>query len=306
MKAILDLIDQGRYAEALRILLKMDGQYLYKFYCLFELEKYDEIVFLYNEKKNYLHDDQDDIIGYYIIALMKIKDYATAIDCVNAELDMLSLDDPRYLYYKDILINLYNMVAQDNKQAVKSNLDYHKVKYYLLSTDYSFQESIINQLTYIDVSEYLDIFSEYFKGHYSSYLKTQLLFLLIKNKCPETFHVFKNGLEYEIVPSLQDLDDFESLLDTCVDVYSSRIADVAYLESCVDTFVEYANIVYPALIDENDLMYTLAIIEAYVYFLSDEELLEQFEDYYDYDMLMIEQGVAELNIIFSEEEKYRL
>ncbi|MDR1782261.1 MAG: hypothetical protein LBR40_04595 [Bacilli bacterium] len=304
MKDIIKLIDEANYEEALHRLLKMEGQYLYKFYCLFELKKFDEIVFLYNEKKNHFKDNRDEIMGYYIIALMKSKNYFTAIDVVNQELDLLSLEDSKYDYYKNILLTLYNLVASENKHAIKHNLDYEKVKYYLLNDDYTYQENMINQLSVIDIDEYIPIFKEYFVSKYSSYLKSELLLLLINKKCDETFLIFKNNLEYEVVPSLLDIEDFENILCTCVDIYSNRITSSDYLENCIDVFTKYSYLLYPTLIEEDDLMYRLAVVEAYVYFLSDEELLEQFEEFYGYDMLLIEAGIEELNLIFSEEDKY--
>ncbi|MDR3215246.1 MAG: hypothetical protein LBT75_03090 [Bacilli bacterium] len=306
MKIVIDLINKGDYQEALHLLLQMEGEYLYKFHCLFELEKYDEIIFLFDEKQKLIDHNYDEIIGYYILALIKLKRYSLAIDIINNELDKLNIDDIKYDNYRNLLVSIYDKATFENKNSIKKLLNKEKVAYYLLNDSYAFQVNIIDQLALIDVIDYLDIIKEYLSNDYSSILKAQLLMILVKQKITEEITVNKNGMEFIIYPHLLDLEDFDNIVCSAIDIFTARINNDDFLELCINLFVEYSYIIYPNIVDENDLFYILASIESYIYSLNDEELLDDFEECYGYDMLLISDGLIELSNLFNIEEQYKL
>ncbi|MDL2211499.1 hypothetical protein LJB88_01335 [Erysipelotrichaceae bacterium OttesenSCG-928-M19] len=307
MEEIYKLIDERKYDEALKKLLVLPDNYLLKAQCLYELERYNELVSFFEQINEMIENDYFEVLGYYILALIKLEDYDKALNMINDELAMPYVQEDYY----EVLNNLYDdVLAQKQAFLVDNNaydirLDDETIEHILLDHDnYDEQLDVIMRLEDYNIRKLLPIIETFLVNDNSLVLKTFILELLVKQQINEAVLVNKNGFEYEFLPNanllvFQDLNYLK--IRDLLEVHLAK--QPSFLEMCYDILDLVVYIIYPEIISEDET-YLAALIEYYVFSLNSEELMTDFTRYYQIDLSFVESNLSELINILESEEKY--
>lgn len=111
------LFSEEKYQDALKILLTMDKEYLMKVVCLYELEQYRELKSFFEDIVDKIDEDYYEILGYYILSLIKLDDFDKALDTLNEELSLPYIQSD----YLEVLNALYDDVLAYKKAYLAEN-----------------------------------------------------------------------------------------------------------------------------------------------------------------------------------------
>lgn len=301
------LIKEEKYEEALKELLTLEGNYLKKTQCLYEMDKHNELVSFFEGISDKIENDYFEILGYYILSLLELEEFDKAISLLNEELSMPYIQEP----YDSVLNQLYDdVVTRKALYLSQSGLDRphlheHDVHDVLLHGDDFFQQlSVINNLDQFNIRNILEDLESFLENSKkSSILKTFVLETLIKQQISNVVVVVKNGYEYEYLPLANQLVfENHNYLATRNILEDHLAKNPSFLEMAIDVLDTLVYIIYPEVIDEDETRLYAAAIEYYVYSLNMEDVEEDFYQIYEFDEKLIEQEVDNIAKLLESEE----
>lgn len=306
MDKINELIESENYQEALKLLLQLEGYYLEKIQCLFELEKYDELLSFYESIKNSLEDDYYEIFGYVINSLINKEEFDSALDLLNEELSMPYIPQN----YEHIINDLYDdVVALKQVHLTKNNAyklyDENNVKEILQhDNDYFNLFEIVNDLHRYNIRNLVESIQIFLKRNVSSILKSMVLEEYLNQEISQTLIVEKNNLEFEYLASSNTYVENDENYQKTIDILVDRLDKTpSFLEMALSIIYSYAYIIYPLTIDEDEILYLALIIEYYILTLNMENVDINYEDL-GFSESMIEEGYEWLENILKIESEY--
>ncbi|WP_423364558.1 hypothetical protein [Mycoplasma sp. P36-A1] len=297
MDEISKLITQEKYEEALKKLLIMDGNYLQKTQCLYEMKKYDELKSFFESISDKIEKEYYEILGFYILSLLELEEFDKALSVLNEELSMPYIESP----YDVVLDNLYDDVIArkrlflSDKGLENIHIHEHDVKEVLLDgDDFDTQLQLIlnlDKLNIRNIFEELSLFLE--NQNKNSILKSFILELLIKQQISDEVIINKNGLEYAFLPMANQLVlDNHNYLITKNNIEDRLEKNPSFLQMALDVLDMTAYLIYPQLIDSEETKLYAAAIEYYVYSLNMEEIDNSLYSYYDLNEKIVEGMVS--------------
>lgn len=310
MDEIKALIQEEDYELALKKLLLLDGEYLLKTQCLFELNKDEQLITFFEQIVDKIENDYFEILGYYILSLLNVEEYDRALTTLNEELSMPYIEDN----YEQVLNNLYDeVVAQKQEYLIEQGvynkeLTEEKIADILTNeADYNELLTVVMKLNDFNIRKILDVLDSFLQEDRSPILKTFILEVMIKQQISSTLLVVKDNLEYEFIPIANQLV-FQNLnYIRTRDLLEDHLAKVpSYLAMANDILDMVAYILYPNEIDIDEVNFYAAMIEYYIYSLNSDELEKDFEEYYQLDIELIVASVDILINILKLEEKFSL
>ncbi|MDF9867184.1 tetratricopeptide (TPR) repeat protein [Bacilli bacterium PM5-3] len=307
MEEIKKLIVDEKYEDALKKLLVLEGQYLSKIQCLYELKKYNELVIFFEQIVDSIEDDYFEILGYYILSLIEQEEFDKALSILNEELSMPYIQDN----YEEVLNNLYDdVVAKKQAYLIESGvynqtITEEDIVEVLFENNYDEQLSILMKLDDYNVRKIKDDLEKYLLSEKSPVLKTFILEVFIKQQISDVILVNKHGYEYEFMASanqlvFQDINYLKTrnLLEEHLAKFPS------YLVMALDILDLFVYIIYPQTIDVDEINSYAALIEYYIFSLNIDELVADFEEFYNVDTSDIINRVDFLIEMLESEEKY--
>lgn len=309
MEEIKKLIADEKYDEALKKLLLLEGEYLLKVQCLYELEKYLELTTFFEQVADKIEDNYFEILGFYVLALIELEEFDKALMILNEELSMPYIQDN----YEEVLNNLYDdVLARKQAYLIESGvynvkLSEEEIVETLLGDDSSYDDklTVIMELGDYNIRSFLNELEIFLQRDNSPVLKTFVLELMVKQQISDVLLVYKNDLEYEFMPNANQLVFQDVNYLAARDLLEDHLAKIpSYLNMCLDVLDMLVYIIYPQVIDYDEIKYYSALIEYYVFSLNSDDLATDFESYYEVDLKEIINNVDILISLLDTEEKY--
>lgn len=279
------LMAEQKYAEALKLLLNEEKQYLLKIQCLYELKKYEELNNYFTEIKDHIEEDYYEILGMHILALMERHEYDEAIRLLNDELSMPYVESN----YLEVMNDLYDEIVARKQTYLIENDMYNdalteKSIEDTLSNESDF-DTILNVIMRLDdfnIRNIMDSIKTFLVDEErNSILKSFILELLIKQQINEVVLVKKNNYEYEFMPLANDMVKQNHNYLKVNQMLSDHLdKNPTLLNMCLDVLDLVAYSIYPEVIDEEEVNLYAGMIEYYVHSLNYEDLPDDFEEYY--------------------------
>lgn len=277
-----NLIKEEKYEEALKILLTQEKEYLKKVICLYESEKYRELKSFFEDIVDKIEEDYYEILGYYILSLIKLDDFDKALDTLNEELSLPYIQSD----YLEVLNSLYDDVLGYKKAYLAEHhhhdLNENEIANILENTnDYNILLQAISSLNKINVRNILSSIEKFLLSDNSPILKSFVLEVLTNQQVSECLLVNKNNLEIEVMPIANQLvfDNHNYLL--ALEILNERFEkNPSYLEMAIDILNSYSYIIYPQTIGEDEVKFLCASIEYYLLTLNFEDMDKDFETFY--------------------------
>lgn len=298
-KQVLKLIDEQKYEEALKILLKEDKYYLLKIQCLYELKKYEDLNNYFNEIKDHIEEDYYEILGFHLLALMERHEYDEAINLLNEELAMPYVESD----YLEVMNDLYDeIVAQKQMYLIEhdmynDSLTEEDIKDVLKNeTDFDAILNVIMRLDDFNIRNIMTSIKAFLVDETrSSVLKSFILELLIKQQINEVVLVKKNNYEYEFMPLANELVKQNHHYIQTSQLLSAHLdKKPSLLNMCLDVLDLVAYSIYPQTIDEKEVNLYAGTIEYYVHSLNYEPLPDDFSEYYHISEAKVSDNVNNL------------
>lgn len=308
MEEIKQLIAEGEYESALKKLLLLDKEYLFKIQCLYELGKHQELIVFFEQIVDKIENDYFEILGFYILSLIELEEYDKSLSVLNEELSMPYIEAD----YQNVLNTLYDdVVAKKQAYLIESGaydkaLTEEKIADILTNEgDYNELLNVIMKLDEFNIRKILTTLDTFLQEEQSPILKTFVLEVMIKQQISDTVLVIKDNLEYEFMPIANQLV-FQNLnYITTRNLLNDHLAKFpSYLNMAMDILDMFVYIIYPNEIDVDESSFYAAMIEYYIFSLNIEELQEDFEEFYGVNTQSIINGVDVLINVLESEEKY--
>ncbi|MEG0284241.1 MAG: hypothetical protein RR543_05240 [Erysipelotrichales bacterium] len=305
---IKDLMSDSKHDEALRLLLQTEKNYLLKVQCLYELNKYEQLNSFFEEVVDKIEEDYFEILGFYVLSLIETKRFDTALNILNEELSMPYIE----MDYQEIINSLYDdVVAQKQIYLIEegvyeTNLKEEDVAKILESEeDYTELLNTIMKLDDFNIRKLLSSIAIFLKNDNSPILKTFILEVLIRQQINEDFEVIKNNDLIMFTPVASDLVISDLNYIKTVQLLEDHLAkQPSYLSMALDVLMSYAYILYPHLIEEEQINLVAATIEYYILSLNYEDIDGEFEEYYHVSEDAIESSTQKLIEILKDEERF--
>jgi len=302
------LIQEGKYEEALKLLLSREGHYLEKTQCLYEMGKYEENILFFEGIVDLIEEDYNEIFGYYILSLKEVHAYDKALDAINEELSMPYIQEPYY----STLNMLYESILQEKKAYLIENnlstisLNNEQVKEVLTSdSDFELAFQVIQQLDSMNIRSIINEIEVFLQNkNVSNILKSFVLEMLISQQISESVILVKNDLEYEFTPIANEMVLQNHAYLVTSELLNDHLAkQPSFLEMASEVLDTIAYIIYPETIEEGEEKMYAAAIEYYVYTLNYEDLADDFETYYDCDVASIEKFESYISQLLTSEKE---
>jgi len=234
------------------------------------------IIYSYLQKANelYINKDYDNALifladclaksdkYYYECTLLKAKclqgknNLESALKILEEELSMPYIPTP----FNDQFEELYDEIRKSMQASKKGyspfdGLDDDELQEKILKTsDESTLILLINQLDRRNIRMFMKEVKSLLISS-SSFIKTLLLEILMKQGINEEVKVIKNDLEYTLIPSslspVIDQEFMEKIMDK---LYELNINKNAFIdEICQENLIRYIADIYPLTIDDNEL-----------------------------------------------------
>lgn len=308
MDDIKKLIADEKYDDALKKLLLIEGEYLLKIQCLYELQKYTELVTFFEQVVDKIENNYFEILGFYILSLIELEEFDRALMTLNEELSMPYIQDN----YEEVLNNLYDdVLAKKQAFLVESGVyniklsDEEIIEVLLGDSEYEDKLNVVMQLEDYNIRAILSELETFLQSDNSPVLKTFILELMIKQQISDVILIYKNDLEFEYLPNANQLVFQDINYHATKDLLEDHLAKYpSYLNMCLDVLDMLVYIIYPQVIDYDETNYYAALIEYYVFSLNIDDLSDDFESYYTVDLKEIISNVDMLIALLESEEKY--
>jgi len=307
MDEMKELIVNEKYEEALKKLLLLDGEYLLKTQCLYELNRHSELVAFFEQVSDKIENDYFEILGFYILSLIELNEFDKALNILNEELSMPYIQDNFEIVlntlYDDVLAKKQVYLLESGVYDVR--LSEEEISTVLKESDYDDQLAVLMKLDDYNIRKLLNDLEWYLQADKSPVLKTFVLETLVKQQISNVVIVNKNNYEYEFMPTANQLvfQDINYLKTR--DLLTAHLEkQPSYLAMTLDVLDMLAYIIYPQVIDEDETNFYAALIEYYVISLNIDDLADDFNDFYQIEVQNVIDRVDYLIDLLESEEKY--
>lgn len=303
MENITELMYEKKYPEALKLLLEIEKEYFLKIQCLFEMEKYAEVVTFFNDIKDSIEDDYFEILGYYVLSCIETNNFDEALNILNDEMTVPYVQQD----YLNVLNGLYDQViSQKQMYLIENNMyDDHlnnNIAIDILENEDDFDEllNVITRLDTLNVRQLLPNIQKFLLDDKPDILKTFILEILIKQQINEDIQVYKDGLTIDFNPYLNEFVKQGIEYIKVANILEERYdRNPSLLQMSLDVLDLYAYYTYPITIDDSEINDIASKIEFYVCSLNFEDLADDFYIYYHLDEDIFNQNIDEFTNLMS-------
>lgn len=273
------MIDFGGFMEDILGCLD-ENELLGKFQKLYDEGQYDSCVTYIERKLSAFSNKFYDIMVIYLNSLINIGEREKALKLVKEELSMPYIP----MNFEDKFLEIYKEVAYIEKEGKDYNLSRDKIEEILLvEEDKNLIILAIVELCKLNIREFFDCISEFFKRDVKNIYKVMLIDALRGQGVNNEFVLINNGIEYNIIPSnCENVLESENYLEISK-ILENKIGhkEMNLYSNALENLMLYLSDMYPNNVEESDYMAIACSIQYYVSQMYDESLkIEYFSSIY--------------------------
>ena len=258
MEEILDCLDEDVLLE--------------KFKCLFDNGDYLNCVTYIEKKLSAFSNKFYDIMIIYLHSLINTNQKEKALKLVKEELSMPYIP----MNFENEFIEIYKEVAYIEKEGKEYNLSRDKIEEILcVEEDKNLIILAIVELCKLNIRDFYDCISEFFKRNVKNIYKVMLIDALRGQGVNKEFIVKNNNKEYKVMPSYsenvlesKDYIYIRKLLEDKIDSKELTISSMV-----LENLMLYLSDIYPLSLDEEEYPSVACALHFYVSKMYDESLL---------------------------------
>lgn len=262
MEEILDCLDE-------EVLLE-------KFKKLYDSGDYASCVTYIEKKLSAFSNKFYEIMIIYLHSLINTDQKEKALKLVKEELSMPYIP----MKFEDKFIDIYKEVAYIEKEGKQYNLSREKIEEILcVEEDKNLIILAIVELCKLNIRDFFDCISEFFKRNVKNIYKVMLVDALRGQGVNKEFVIKNNDEEYKIIPAYS-----ENVLESKAYIYIHKLLEdkignkeLTVCSMALENLMLYLSDIYPLHLDEEEYPSVACALHYYVSKMYDESL--ELEDY---------------------------
>ena len=267
---------------------------LEKFQKLYDSGDYEGCVTFIEKKLSAFSNKFYEIMIIYLHSLINVGDKEKALKLVKEELSMPYIP----MDYEGKFLEIYKEVAYIEKEGKEYNLSRDKIEEILcVEEDKNLIILAIVELCKLNIRDFFDSISEFFKRNIKNIYKVMLIDALRGQGVNKDFVVLNNNEEYKVNPLYS-----ENVLESKAYIYIRKILEdkigskeVTICSMALENLMLYLSDIYPRCLDEDEYGMVACVLHYYVSKMYDESLeLEDYTFMYNTNALNCEKYLKEL------------
>jgi len=262
MEEILDCLDEDVLLE--------------KFQKLYDNGEYESCVTYIEKKLSAFSNKFYEIMIIYLHSLINTDNKEKALKLVKEELSMPYIP----MNYESKFIEIYKEVAYIEKEGKEYNLSRDKIEEILcVEEDKNLIILAIVELCKLNIRDFYDCISEFFKRDVKNIYKVMLIDALRGQGVNKEFTIINKNNEYKVIPSLS-----ENVLESKDYIYIRKLLEdkigskeLTISSMALENLMLYLSDIYPLYLDEEDYPSVSCALHYFVSKMYDESL--NIEDY---------------------------